>query len=226
MNTPPNIDSVTTHSDSDVVHWLANDTRDERFIDNIFAELCVRLQRTGIPVKRASLHLLICHPQWLGARIMWADGMREAEMARVDYDVRGRSEYIGSPASEIYDGATEVHENLERDASLGRKHAVYDEMRAKGLTDYVAWPLYHTLGKRHMVTFATDRPGGFDDAHIAGLFKLLPILALVSEIRMKNRLARTLLETYVGSHAGELTLAGATRRGSGTTVRAAIMRSA
>jgi adenylate cyclase len=51
----------------------------------------------------------------------------------------------------------------------------------------------------------------------------LPILALVSEIRMKNRLARTLLETYVGFHAGELILAGATRRGSGTTVRAAIM---
>ena len=223
MSAPPNIGTAAAHSDSDVVHWLANDTRDERFIDNIFAELCMRLERTGIPVKRASLHLLIYHPQWLGARIMWADGMREAEMARVDYDVRGRSEYIGSPASEIYDGATEVHENLERDASLGRKHALYDEMRGKGLTDYVAWPLYHTLGKRHMVTFATDRRGGFDDAHIAGLFKLLPILALVSEIRMKNRLARTLLETYVGSHAGELILAGATRRGSGTTVRAAIM---
>src|ERR1700756_5526082 len=29
--------------------------------------------------------------------------------------------------------------------------------------------------------------------------------------------------TYVGSHAGELILAGATRRGSGTTVRAAIL---
>src|SRR6266571_3337310 len=170
MNAPPSIDPVTAHSDSDVVHWLTNDTRDERFIDNIFAELCVRLQRAGIPLKRATLHVLIHHPQWLGARIMWAD-----------------------------------------------------EMRAKGLTDYVAWPLYHTLGKRHIVTFATDRPGGFDDAHIAGLLKLLSILALVSEIRVKNRLARTLLETYVGSHAGELILAGATRRGSGTTVRAAIM---
>src|SRR6202040_3029460 len=94
MNAPPKIDPVTAHSDSDVVHWLANDTRDERFIDNIFAELCVRLQRAGIPVKRASLHVLIHHPQWLGARIMWADGMREAELTRVDYDVRERSEYI------------------------------------------------------------------------------------------------------------------------------------
>ena len=99
MNAPPNIDPVTAYSDSDVLHWLANDTRDERFIDNIFAELCVRLQRAGIPVKRASLHVLTLHPQWLGARIMWADGMRQAELARTDYDVRGRSEYIDSPAN-------------------------------------------------------------------------------------------------------------------------------
>src|SRR5258705_4195882 len=223
MNAPPKIEPVAAHSDSDVVHWLTNGTRDERFIDNIFAELCVRLQQAGIPVKRATLHILIHHPQWLGARFMWSDGMREAEIAKVDYDVRERSEYIDSPANEIHDGATEVRENLERDPSLGRKHDVYDEMRAKGLTDYVAWPLYHTLGKRHIVTFATDRPGGFDHTHIAGLLKLLPALALVSEIRVKDRLARTLLETYVGSHASELILAGATRRGSGTTVHAAIM---
>src|SRR6202165_4061734 len=119
MNAPPKIEPVTAHADSDVVHWLINDTRDERFIDNIFAELCVRLQRAGIPVKRASLHVLIHHPQWLGARIMWADGMREAEIARVDYDVRERSEYIDSPANEIHDGATEVRENLDRDPWLG-----------------------------------------------------------------------------------------------------------
>ncbi|QOZ07481.1 adenylate/guanylate cyclase domain-containing protein [Bradyrhizobium sp. CCBAU 51765] len=206
-----------------VIDWLTNGTRDERFIDDIFAQMCIRLQQDGIPVKRATLHVLINHPQWLGARMMWSDGSREAEIALVDYEVRERPEYIGSAAHEIHDGATELRERLEQDPSLGRKHALYDEMRAKGLTDYVGWPLYHTLGKRHIVTFATDRPGGFDDAHIAGLKKLLPVLALVSEIRIKNRLARTLLETYVGSHAGELILAGATRRGTGTTVRAAIM---
>ena len=75
------------------MHWLINDTRDERFVDNIFAELCVRLQRAGIPVKRATLHIMINHPQWLGARFVWADGMDEVEIARVAYDVRERSEY-------------------------------------------------------------------------------------------------------------------------------------
>ena len=37
MNLPPKIDPGTAYSDNDVVHWLTNDTRDERFIDNIFA---------------------------------------------------------------------------------------------------------------------------------------------------------------------------------------------
>jgi adenylate cyclase len=220
MNAPTN--NAPTLSDG-VVDWLTNGTRDERFIDDIFAQMCIRLQQAGIPLKRATLHVQINHPQWLGARMTWSDGMKGAEIARVDYDVRERSEYIGSPANEIHEGADELRENLERDPSLGRKHALYDEMRANGLTDYVAWPLYHTLGKRHIVTFATGRRGGFDPAHIAALKKLLPVLALVSEIRIKNRLARTLLETYVGSHAGELILAGAIRRGTGTTVRAAIM---
>ena len=134
MNAPPAINSAAAHSEGDVVHWLTNGTRDQRFIDNIFAEMCIRLQQAGIPIKRATLHVLIHHPQWLGARIMWADGMREAELARVDYDVRERSEYIGSPANEIHEGATEVRENFEHDPALGRKHAVYDEMRASRST--------------------------------------------------------------------------------------------
>src|SRR5690242_17236277 len=118
MNAPPTIDAIPTQSDGDVAHWLTNSTRDERFLDNIFAELCIRLQRAGIPVKRASLHLLIHHPQWLGARIMWADGMREAVIEGVDYDARERSEYIGSSVNEIHNGAAEVRENLEHDSSL------------------------------------------------------------------------------------------------------------
>src|ERR1700753_3098019 len=198
MNAPPTTDPLAPLPGSDVVHWLLNGTRDQRFIDNLFAEMCVRLRQSGMPLRRASLHVEINHPQWIGARIVWADGMPEAELRRVDHDVRHRSEYIGSPVSEIHHGAIEVREDLERDPSLGRQPAVYDEMRADHLTDYVAWPIYHTLGKRHVVTFATDRPGGFEPAHIAGLLQLLPVLALVSEIRIKNRLARMLLGNCVG----------------------------
>jgi hypothetical protein len=117
-------------------------------------------------------------------------------------------------------GATEVRRNLEE--SDDGEYALYRELMAEGYTDYVAWPIDHTLGKRHFLTFASDAPGGFRDGHLAYLRDLLPALALISEIRIKNRLARTLLETYVGPHASELILAGSTTRGSGTTVGAAI----
>ena len=97
-----------------------NDTRDERFIDNIFAELCVRLQRAGIPIKRASLNLLIYSPQWLGPRITWAERMREAELASVDYGVSERSEYIDSPANESMMVPPRCARTSRRDAALGR----------------------------------------------------------------------------------------------------------
>ncbi len=110
------------------------------------------------------------------------------------------------------------------DPALGRKHAVYDEMRAKGMTDYVAWPLYHTLGKRHVVTFATDRPGGFDDAHIAGLFKLLARSGAgqrnpCQEPAGANAAGNPMWARMPASSFWPAPPGG----GSGTTVRAAIM---
>src|SRR5262245_2739974 len=64
-------------STSDIARWLIAGTQDERFIDEIFVKMCARLRRLGIPLKWASLHLEIRHPQWLGARIVWADGQQE-----------------------------------------------------------------------------------------------------------------------------------------------------
>src|SRR5258708_489395 len=77
MNQPAPI-APAAHSDGDAVNWLTSGARDERFLDNIVAEMCIRLQRADSHVKRGSLHVLIHQPQWLGARMMWAAGMREA----------------------------------------------------------------------------------------------------------------------------------------------------
>ena len=91
------------------------------------------------------------------------------------------------------------------------------------MTDYVAWPLTFTLGRRHVVTFATGRTGGFSDEELDRVRDLLLVLAPVCEIRLKNRLARTLLETYVGPHASDQILNGSITRGSGVTVQAVVL---
>jgi adenylate cyclase len=206
-----------------IIEWLMTETRDERFVDNIFAEMCNRLNQAGIPVSRGTLHFRILHPQWLGARILWRSGMKGADIQTFGYGVEDTAQYRYSPIYELNTGAGVVRQRLEPAVTDAPPYPLYDELRAEGHTDYIAWPLKHTLGKHHIITFSSDRPGGFNDDDIAALAGLLPAFALVSEIRLKNRLARTLLETYVGPHASEQILAGATTRGSGVTVGAAIL---
>ncbi|PZM11364.1 adenylate/guanylate cyclase domain-containing protein [Rhizobium tubonense] len=206
-----------------ILDWLVNETRNQRYIDNILVEMCQRLVADGFPVARSSLHFRTNHPQWLGARLLWHAGMEEAKISTFAYGVETTPQFLNSPVNEIFNGASEVRQNLEGIAAGDAKYPFYEELCREGLTDYVAWPVEFTLDKRHIVTFATDKPGGFEDEHISLLKDLLPALTLVTEIRLKNILARTLLETYVGPHASEQILAGATTRGSGATVSAAIM---
>ena len=207
-----------------VLDWLVNDTRRERFIDNILVEMCTRLVAAGVPVARASLHFQTNHPQWRGARLLWRSGNDEAEVDLYGYEVEKSRAFMMSPLKVIHDGADELRKDLAIPvADPAAEASLYDDLREEGLTEYIAWPLDHTLGKRHVVTFSTNRPGGFSEPHIAFLKDMLPVLALVTEIRLKNILARTLLQTYVGPHASEEILAGATTRGSGATISAAIM---
>ena len=141
-----------------IIEWLMTETRDQRFIDKIFVELCSRLRVAGVPVARASLHLRTHHPQWLGARIIWRSGMRDAEIQTVGYHVEATAEFLKSPLRAIIEGANEIRQRLQSGEVEILNHPLCEELRAEGLTDYIAWPLDHTLGKRHLVTFATDAP--------------------------------------------------------------------
>jgi adenylate cyclase len=207
-----------------VLDWLVHGTRDQRFVDNILVEMSERLVAAGVPVARVSLHFQTNHPQWRGARLLWRTGLDEAEIDLYGYEVEHTQVFLRSPLKIIHDGADELRKNLEEPvADPASEASLYSDLRQEGLTEYVAWPLDHTLGKRHVVTFSTARPGGFAAPHIEFFKDLIPVLALVTEIRIKNIMARTLLRTYVGPHASEEILAGATTRGSGATMSAAIM---
>ncbi|WP_160009400.1 adenylate/guanylate cyclase domain-containing protein [Rhizobium sp. 18055] len=203
--------------------WLVNETRNERFIDNLLVQLCGRLRDEGVPVSRATMHFRTHHPQWLGARLLWRVGMTEANITTFDYGIENTPQFLRSPVNEIFSGAAEVRRKLEGPHADDERSEFYDDLKREGVTEYIAWPMEHTLGKRHIVTFSSDRPGGFLEEHVAYLQDLLPALTLVTEIRLKNIMARTLLQTYVGPHASEQILAGATTRGSGATVDAAIL---
>lgn len=217
------VDRPAVEPAEEIGRWLLTGTSGERYIDAIFAEMCGRLVDAGIPLARSTLHFRTHHPQWLGSRLAWRRGGEGIEITSVGYEVANSAQFTNSPFRAVMNGARVVRARIDRGPPDNINPSLYEELRAGGLTDYVAWPLDHTLGKRHLVTFASDARGGFGDQEIALLSGLLPALALVSEIRVKNRLARTLLETYVGPHASEQILDGATTRGSGVTLGAAVL---
>jgi adenylate cyclase len=214
--------SVRPHP-REIVDWLVRGTKDQRYIDNIFVEMCQRLRAAGVPLARATVFFDTHNPEWLGARFLWKTGMTEADVITFDYGIETMPDFLESPMYEVSNGAPEVRKRLEPGHPATREYSIYDTLRREGLTDYIIWPLHHSLGKSHTVTFASDQAGGFSDAAVEALNAILPVFALVSEVRLKNVLARTYLETYVGRHASELILAGATTRGSGFTVSAAVM---
>lgn len=202
--------------------FLIEETHEQRYIDNLVVDLCERLRAGGISLARCSLHFRINNPQWRGARILWRDGMTEADIELFEHGIEDSQSYQLSPMCDIMNGADEVRQTLQGPAD-GFAYPILADLREEGLSEYIAWPMRHTLGKRHIVTFASDAPGGFAEDEVVGLKSLVPLLSLVTEVRIKNILARTLLQTYVGPHAGEKILAGATRRGSGVTLSAVVM---
>ncbi|MDI7861600.1 adenylate/guanylate cyclase domain-containing protein [Rhizobiaceae bacterium n13] len=204
-----------------LLSWLMAGVREELGVEQIFLQLCNRLVACGIDLSRASLHFRVHHPQWLGTRIIWSRGQPALDVQTVAYEVEATDTFRKSPFQIVFTTGSEVRQDLRMCGPL--RFALYEELRQEGHTDYTAWPIEHTQGKRHLVTFATDRASGFSDGEIALIREVLPLFSLVSEIRIKNQLARTLLQTYVGPHASEQILDGATTRGSGVSLNAAIM---
>jgi adenylate cyclase len=206
-----------------VLAWLANATYGERYLDNIFFDLCRRLEMQGVPIARASVFLEIDHPQWCSLQVLWRHGMNQPKLILSAFGTKSADPLYERSQAVTCDRRREFRIRPHELAAASEDEALSECLRRECLTDYVAWPLPFTLGKCQMIYFATDSACGFEDDHLLELAELLPVLSTVMEVRMKNRLARDLLDTYVGPHAGEAILAGATRRGDGVTVEAAVI---
>jgi adenylate cyclase len=99
---------------------------------------------------------------------------------------------------------------------------ILTELRSAGVTDYVVLPVPFSDGTNKALSLATTRVGGFSDDEIALFEAMMPAVAVNLEIQALRRMARTLLDTYVGRQAGGRVLAGQIRRGMGETFNAVI----
>ena len=203
-----------------IAEWLVDGARSAVAPQDVLSELCDRLVALGIPLWRAAVFVRTLHPNVTGRRFLWRaeSGVSVGELA---YERLVTSEFTASPVSAVYASGTSLRRRIAN-ADEAADFEVLRGLHAEGATDYLASPLPFLDGSTHVASWATRRIGGFTDADIAALEAVAAPLARIAEIRALRRTAGTLLDTYVGTHAGERILAGKIRRGDTETIHAAI----
>ena len=197
--------------------WLIDGARSAPLPQDVLSQLCDRLVACGIPLWRVAVFVNTLHPQIIGRRFIWRPGA-EVEIVEGLFDT---AEFRENPVARVYATKAAIRRRLA-DPGCTMDFPILHELRAEGVTDYLASPLLFTDGSVHVVTCTTRQPGGFTDAQIAGLEAIMTPLARVAEIRTWRRNASTLLDTYVGHDAGERILAGQIHRGDIEEIHAAI----
>jgi adenylate cyclase len=199
--------------------WLIDGARSEPNPAKMMAEACERVVAAGLPLWRVGIFIRTLHPDIFGRRFIWKPGA-EVEIGTVDFSFQDSAEFSNSPLSIVFREAIEVRVRADDPAS--RPFPIIDELRAEGVTDYLALPLLFITGEVQASSWTTRQPGGFTDDQVDWLRQLVVPLARIIEIISLRRTAALLLDTYVGNRAGERILAGQIRRGHTDTMNAAI----
>lgn len=199
--------------------WLIGGARAMTDPPAMMANACERLVQAGMPLWRVGIFVQTLHPDIYGRNFIWRPGT-DVVVGTAEFGVDESEEFRNSPLFLLYEREQEVRYRLDDPAS--RRFPFFDDMRAEGVTDYIALPLLFIDGSVHASSFTTKQPGGFTDAQLDGLRGIVPPLARIIEIVGLRRTASTLLNTYVGNRAGERVLGGQIRRGHTETMNAAI----
>ena len=199
--------------------WLIDGARSAVNPPQMVAELCERLVQAGLPLWRVGLFVRTLHPDILGVNFIWRSGA-EVTTGTADFSFLDSPEFTNSPLVIVFREKREVRHRIDDPES--KRFPFLDDMRAEGVTDYIALPLLATDGSAHASSWTTRQPDGFSDQQLSGLRSLMPPLARLVEITNQRRRASILLDTYVGNRAGERILGGQIRRGHTETMHAAI----
>jgi len=202
-----------------VTDWLIDGARSAPSPTRMMAETCERLVQAGLPLWRVGVFVRTLHPDIFGRNFVWRPGA-EVVLGTVDFDIRNTPEFRNSPLAIVFGEGREVRCRLDDPES--KSVPFFDDMRAEGVTDYIALPLLFMDGSINASSWTTKQPGGFSDDELAALKTVVTPLARVAEIINLRRTASILLDTYVGNRAGERILGGQIRRGHADSMHAGI----
>ncbi len=202
-----------------VAAWLLTEGRciaDPR----LFTEtLMARLDAVGARIDRLRISCATLHPQLVAIGISWT---REggAQFWSGEHGVEQSEAYIGSPIQHVHTQGTALHQRIAP-VPVGQEHALWAELRAENIRDYLALPMAFSDRRVNAMTVATRDEKGFDDDDMARLLALGNLLAPHIELLAMRRTTLGLLDTFVGKRISERILQGQVKRGDGEQISAA-----
>lgn len=206
--------------EKDIVRWVLTESHNFPTTARFVGALSWRLVDLGVPLWRATIYAATLHPQIHGFGWRWWRDRRVTEEVRIPRGVESTPDYRASPLRDPIERGVAARHRLDGDLT---EFPMLGELRAEGGTDYLAAPLNRLRQRYPVVAWATDRPGGFEERHLAVLEEVRPALAAVIETTVVRRTARSLFSIYHGRQIGERILEGQIVRGDVELLRAVIM---
>ncbi|MBI3374535.1 MAG: adenylate/guanylate cyclase domain-containing protein [Betaproteobacteria bacterium] len=181
--------------------------------------LAGRLDAAGARLDRLGFTVATIHPQILAWGCYWTrrDGAREFAGR---HGVQNSDAYRGSPVQFVQEQKRSFRRRLV-DLEEERDHAMLHELRAEGMTDYVALPMVFGSGTVNFLTVATAAPEGFYDDDLDRFTAFANLLAPLVEILHVRRMTLGLLDAFVGPRISARILDGQVKRGDGDRIEAA-----
>lgn len=192
-------------------------------------EFCARIVALGLPLARGQVFIDTLHPVYAGRGYYWQAAKGETVATEYGPAVEGemlerwrRSAFYHM----IETGSAVLRRRVTHES--GAEFPFLGELYAAGMTDYVAvidrFGADAIMGEMDGVysSWVSDAPQGFMDDHIAALRRLTPCLALAIKSATLGRIAKTLVETYLGRDPGRRVLEGSITRGKSTSIEAVL----
>ncbi len=219
-------DAQTIQTISD---WLIEQGLLQTGVPTMMGGFCERMVELDVPLLRGNISARTMHPLIDSMSNVWRrDSGVEARPNT--FEDQASTRWQQSPLRAIVETLdTRLHRTDLTDPEQVARWPVFAEFRAEGATEHLARLIgFGVQGELTgqtgvMMTWTTDRPGGFSERDVAVLERLMPRLALSVKSTVDHEIAINLLDTYVGHEAGKAILKGSRRRGSFRIIPAAIL---
>ena len=180
-----------------------------------------QMRSANIPLWSLSVVIQILHPQVAAFSQHWHSVTGKLVEREHDFESLLSPEYLNSPLVPIFEGAGGIRRRLDIEEPL-LDYGILKDLHAEGATDYVAMPMHFSDGQINAVCISSNRPGGFTTSDLGHIYEILAVLGRIYEVHALQHKAASLLDTYLGPHAGKRVLDGLIRRGDGQDIRAVI----